>query len=152
MCSTILCEPRTRMPFMSGSGGRTEFESAIMIHRVSASQRLQTRAIQSMNERPVPAMNNLTCNRRTFVTHLECGLNGDRYEADQVHGLSKAGRPLLVRYDLEQLAESVSKQDVSSRPPDMWRYRECLPVRDSANTKRGTGWTPFVTAIPMACT
>lgn len=24
----------------------------------------------------------------TFVSHLECGLPGDRYEADKIHGLS----------------------------------------------------------------
>jgi hypothetical protein len=34
----------------------------------------------------------------TFVSHLECGLRGDRCEADKIHGLSAAGRPLLVRY------------------------------------------------------
>ena len=37
----------------------------------------------------------------TFVTHLECGYEGDRYEADTLQNLSKAGKPLLVRYDLE---------------------------------------------------
>ena len=37
----------------------------------------------------------------TFVTHLECSLTGERYPADQLHGLSKAGKPLLVRYDLD---------------------------------------------------
>jgi threonine synthase len=40
----------------------------------------------------------------TFVTHLECGLTGERYEADTIHNLSKAGRPLLVRYDLDGCA------------------------------------------------
>ena len=37
----------------------------------------------------------------TFVTHLECSLTGERYPADTLHGLSRAGRPLLVRYDLD---------------------------------------------------
>ena len=36
----------------------------------------------------------------TFVTHLECSLSGERYPADTLQTLSKAGRPLLVRYDL----------------------------------------------------
>ena len=35
------------------------------------------------------------------VTHLECSLTGERYEAGRVHNLSRAGKPLLVRYDLE---------------------------------------------------
>ena len=36
-----------------------------------------------------------------FVTHLECSLTGKRYPADRLHNLSRAGKPLLVRYDLE---------------------------------------------------
>ena len=46
---------------------------------------------------------NLTIERPTFVTHLECAMEGDHYPADQVHNLSKAGKPLLVRYDLQAL-------------------------------------------------
>ena len=42
---------------------------------------------------------NLTTQRPTFVTHLVCGMEGDRYEADEVHGLSKAGKPLIAKYD-----------------------------------------------------
>ena len=68
-----------------------------------------------------------------FVTHLECSLNGDRYEAGQLHNLSKAGKPLLVRYDLDRLAASVSKAQLAARPEDMWRYREFLPVRHTEN-------------------
>ena len=44
---------------------------------------------------------NLTADRPTFVTHLECSISGEIYPADQLHGLSRAGRPLLVRYDLD---------------------------------------------------
>ncbi|HEX4147499.1 MAG TPA: threonine synthase, partial [Pirellulales bacterium] len=60
-------------------------------------------------------------------------LKGDHYPADQVHGLSKAGRPLLVRYDLAALARSVDKQALAARAPGLWRYREFLPVRHSKN-------------------
>ena len=28
----------------------------------------------------------------TFVTHLECSMTGERYEADRLHGLSRAGQ------------------------------------------------------------
>ena len=37
----------------------------------------------------------------TFVSHLECSLYGETYPAGEIHGLSRAGQPLLVRYDLE---------------------------------------------------
>ncbi|HTQ82926.1 MAG TPA: threonine synthase, partial [Pseudolabrys sp.] len=43
---------------------------------------------------------NLRAERPCFVTHLECAMTGERYEADRVHNLSRAGKPLLVRYDL----------------------------------------------------
>ena len=50
---------------------------------------------------------NLTSNRPTFVTHLECGMTGERVAADQIHNLSAAGKPYLVRYDLEAVAKAV---------------------------------------------
>jgi len=76
---------------------------------------------------------NLQVERPTFVTHLECGLIGDHYPADQVHGLSKAGRPLLVRYDLSSIANLLTKDQLATRPMDLWRYREFLPVRRVGN-------------------
>lgn len=76
---------------------------------------------------------NLTESRPNFVTHLECGLTGEIYPKEQVHGLSKAGRPLLVRYDLKKISESVSKETIANRPSDFWRYREFLPVKHASN-------------------
>ena len=35
------------------------------------------------------SMENQNIDRPTFVTHLECGKTGTRYQADQLHGLSK---------------------------------------------------------------
>ena len=64
----------------------------------------------------------------SFVTHLECSQTGEHHPAGVLHGLSKAGAPLLVRYDLDALAAAVDKDTISRRPPDMWRYREFLPL------------------------
>ncbi|MGE0154671.1 MAG: threonine synthase [Reyranellaceae bacterium] len=68
-----------------------------------------------------------------FVTHLECSLTGERYEAGIVHGLSTAGRPLLVRYDLNALSRAVSKEEMARRGGGFWKWREFLPVRHSEN-------------------
>ncbi|MCH2064048.1 MAG: threonine synthase [Roseibacillus sp.] len=78
-------------------------------------------------------MDNTTVERPTFVTHLECSMTGERYAADVVQGLSREGRPLLVRYDLKLLANSLSKVELLKRPADFWRYREFLPVRQTKN-------------------
>lgn len=76
---------------------------------------------------------NLTTDRPTFVTHLECSMTGERYEADRLHGLSRVGRPLLVRYDLDAVRANLPKAALAARPSDLWRWRELLPVRDTAN-------------------
>jgi threonine synthase len=76
---------------------------------------------------------NLTAERANFVTHLECSLTGERYEAGQLHNLSHAGRPLLVRYDLDGVGKALSRETVEARPTDMWRWRELLPVRQTKN-------------------
>jgi len=66
---------------------------------------------------------------QTYVSHLECSLTGERYGAGQIHGLSAAGRPLLVRYDLERLAAGVSRETITgSSEPGFWRYAPFLPV------------------------
>jgi threonine synthase len=94
-----------------------------------------------------PVLFNTTEERPTFVSHLECSLQGDHYEADRLHNLSKAGKPLLVRYDLEGLARAVTKSELSSRPPDLWRYREFLPVRQVENiVTLGEVTTPLIHA------
>ncbi len=81
----------------------------------------------------------------TFVSHLECSATGERLPPDQIHGLSPAGKPLLVRYDLDALAASVSPDDLSNREPGMWRYREFLPVRHIENiVSLGETETPLV--------
>lgn len=90
---------------------------------------------------------NLSADRPTFVTHLECSLTGEIYPADVLHGLSRAGRPLLVRYDLKGLGQSVSRKDLRTRDPDLWRYREFLPVRKTDNiVSLGEVMTPLISA------
>jgi len=93
---------------------------------------------------------NLTTDRPTFVTHLECSITGERYEADRVHGLSRAGRPLLVRYDLDAVGKALSKASLGGRPADLWRWRELLPVRSTGDiVSLGEIETPLV-PIPAA--
>src|SRR5881397_2411169 len=88
---------------------------------------------------------NLTIERPTFVTHLECAMEGDHYPADQVHNLSKAGKPLLVRYDLAGVKKALTRDALAARPFDLWRYRELLPVRRTADiVSLGEAVTPLV--------
>jgi threonine synthase len=92
-----------------------------------------------------PANVNLSEDRPTFTSHLECSAAGERYPADRLQGLSAAGKPLLVRYDLAALANALTKEALATRPADMWRYREFLPVRRPENiVSLGEPMTPLV--------
>jgi threonine synthase len=94
---------------------------------------------------------NLTAERPTFVTHLECAMTGERHAADEIHNLSRAGKPLLVRYDLGGLKKALSKQALAARPPDLWRYREMLPVRRTQDiVSLGEAITPLLPLPKMA--
>src|SRR5262249_665834 len=88
---------------------------------------------------------NLTAKLPSFVTHLECAFTGEIHPADQVHNLSRAGKPLLVRYDLAGVRKALTKDALAQRPPDFWRYRELLPVRRAADiVSLGEAVTPIV--------
>ena len=94
---------------------------------------------------------NLTVERPTFVTHLECSATGERYPADELHNLSRAGKPLLVRYDLAGVKKSLSRTALAQRPHDLWRYRELLPVRRVENiVSLGEAVTPIVAMPKLA--
>ena len=81
----------------------------------------------------------------SFLSHLECSRTGERHDADTVQGLSAAGAPLLARYDLDRIRDAVAPSDIATRPPDLWRYHEMLPVRDPAFvTTLGEGMTPLL--------
>jgi threonine synthase len=81
----------------------------------------------------------------SFLTHLECGLCGERLEADWLWNLCpKCGKPLLARYDLEGARAAVTPAALAGREPTMWRYRELLPVReDGFKLCLGEGFTPL---------
>jgi threonine synthase len=82
------------------------------------------------------------------VTHLECAACAARHEARRLHNLcTECGKPLLVRYDLKSAATSLTKESLKERGPDLWRYREVLPVDQAENiVTLGEGFTPLVRA------
>ena len=57
----------------------------------------------------------------------------------------ECGGTLLVDYDLEHVARTLTKEALQARYPSMWRYKELLPVRNPENiVSLGEGWTPLL--------
>ena len=85
------------------------------------------------------------------LSHLEGGLSGQRYDAEQTIGLDPIdGRPLLARYDLARAATTLTREALAARRGGgMWRWRELLPVRDPARIVHlGEGATPLL-GVPV---
>lgn len=51
--------------------------------------------------------------------------------------------PLAIRYDLGSVGRLLSRRTIDERAPDIWRYRELLPVSEEAPRLPGVGWTPL---------
>jgi len=88
----------------------------------------------------------------TNVTHLECSQCGTRFEAGLAHNLCTAcNSPLLVRYDLDRVRESWSRDSLATASSNMWRYAPVLPVADPAHVVTlGEGWTPMLRTPNLA--
>jgi threonine synthase len=87
----------------------------------------------------------------SYVTHLECSATGERVSARQLHNLSAAGKPLLVRYDLARLRAEFPRAALADRPHDLWRYRELLPYeKPSSVVSLGEAITPLIELEKLA--
>ena len=69
--------------------------------------------------------------RYSYATHLECSATGERHDITRLQGLSAAGKPLLARYDLAALRRELTRAEIDSRAPGLWRWRELLPVPEA---------------------
>ena len=89
---------------------------------------------------------------KSFATHLECSRGGEDYPIDQLAQVCKVdGGPLLVRYDLGRIRETVSRDALAGRPGTLWRYRELLPHEDpAAVVSLGEPNTPVLGAARLA--
>lgn len=88
------------------------------------------------------------------VTHLECANCLKIHEANKLQNLCvECGKPLLVRYDLEKAAQTLTKDSLKSREATLWRYREVLPVENAENiVSLGEGFTPLLKVEKLAST
>ena len=58
--------------------------------------------------------------------------------------------PLEVAYDYDALRESFTRERISRRPPNMWRYAELLPLPADFRPSVPAGFTPLLEAPRLA--
>jgi threonine synthase len=81
---------------------------------------------------------------------LKCRECGRTYPTEPIAACEECWAPLEAVYDYGRLWSDVRRKDVESRPPDMWRYRELLPLKDEPWVGRHTGFTPLIPAPRLA--
>jgi threonine synthase len=84
----------------------------------------------------------------SLFTHLECSVpcGAAPFDPRQEQHLCTCGAPLLARYDLTG-ARAWDRESLAGREPNMWRYRELMPLFDGEEPLiLGEGWTPLIHA------
>ncbi|MDM7913780.1 MAG: threonine synthase [Candidatus Eisenbacteria bacterium] len=86
------------------------------------------------------------------LSHLECARCGRREEPDRLQTVCSAcGGPLLARYDLAREDLPGMVWDLLTRPCDLWRFSELLPVRAARyRIGLGEGMTPILSVPRLA--
>jgi len=78
---------------------------------------------------------------------LECSRCEKACDANQIHSTCACGGPLLVKYDLADIAANWTRADgFRNAPPSMWRYAPVLPADPDEAITLQEGWTPLLRA------
>lgn len=86
----------------------------------------------------------------SFTTGLKCRECGEDYPWSPVHVCELCFGPLEVQYDYPAIARTLTREKIESRPENLWRYRELLPVAGEPKVGLYSGFTPLVRADHLA--
>lgn len=86
----------------------------------------------------------------SYLLHLKCRECGRTYPAEPLAACEECWAPLEAVYDYTRIWSDLRPKDLESRPPNMWRYRELLPLAGDPCVGQHTGFTPLVAAPRLA--
>jgi threonine synthase len=86
----------------------------------------------------------------SYAIHLKCRDCERTYPLEPFAACDECWAPLEVVYDYGKLWADLRREDLASRPPNMWRYRELLPLARDPYVGQQTGFTPLVAAPRLA--
>ena len=86
----------------------------------------------------------------TYFTGLQCSMCGTPFPAEALYVCDQCLGPLEATYDADGIRAKVSRELIESRPPNLWRYREFLPIEGEPRTGFFSGYTPLVRADRLA--
>jgi threonine synthase len=88
----------------------------------------------------------------SLVLGLKCKECGREYPKEANYVCEYCFGPLEVAYDYERIAGQFSRDVIMSRPRNLWRYRELLPLDGDPTDGLQSGYTPLIRADNLART
>lgn len=85
-----------------------------------------------------------------FVKGLKCRECGREYSVDPIYVCEFCFGPLEVAYDYDGIKEVLTREKILSRPQNLWRYRELLPIDGEPTCGLNSGFTPLIRANKLA--
>jgi threonine synthase len=86
----------------------------------------------------------------SYASHLQCRECRHEYELKPIAACEECWAPLEVIYDYGRLWSDLRPEEIAARAPNMWRYRELLPVIEEPSVGHQTGFTPLFPAPRLA--
>lgn len=87
-----------------------------------------------------------------FVKGLKCRECGREYSVAPIYVCEFCFGPLEVVYDYDGIKKILTRETIASRPQNLWRYKELLPIDGEPTSGLNSGFTPLVKADKLAKT
>ncbi len=82
----------------------------------------------------------------SYVKALKCRECGQEYEKTAKYVCEFCFGPLEAAYDYDKIKKDMTREKITSRPLNIWRYRELLPVEGTNYNTLEEGYTPLIRA------
>jgi len=82
----------------------------------------------------------------SYIKALKCRECGKEYPKEALHVCELCFGPLEVAYEYGEIKKVLTREVIESRRPNMWRYRELLPVEGEPTVGFESGFTPLIRA------
>ncbi|MBI5573033.1 MAG: threonine synthase [Elusimicrobia bacterium] len=82
----------------------------------------------------------------SYVKSLKCRECGRTYPKKPIYVCEWCFGPLEVVYDYKRIKKVLTREKISSREKNLWRYKELLPIDKEPMVGLNSGFTPFFEA------
>lgn len=82
----------------------------------------------------------------SYVKGLKCRECKREYPKAPLYVCEYCFGPLEVDYDYEKIKKKLTRETIGSRPKNLWRYRELMPIDGKPTDGFNSGFTPLIRA------